>query len=82
MDYNSKLGKAKRLIAKADAILIGAGAGLSTSAGLMYSGNEFKRDFNDFISKYGITDLYTSSFYSFGTEEERWAYWAKHIYKK
>ncbi len=74
------LEKAKNLIEKADYILIGAGAGLSTSAGLEYSGKRFEENFKEFIIKYHFTDMYTSSFYNFETEEEKWAYWAKHIY--
>ena len=66
-------------IDQADAVLIGAGAGLSTAAGLDYSGSEFRRAFADLIAKYGFTDLYTSSFYPFPTEEERWAYWSRHV---
>lgn len=72
--------KIKKWLEEADYILIGAGAGLSESAGLHYSGKKFRHDFIDYIKKYRITDLYTSSFYPFKTEEERWAYWAKHIY--
>lgn len=53
---------------------------MSESAGIHYSGEKFERDFKDYIKKYKITDLYTSSFYPFKTEEERWAYWSKHIY--
>lgn len=70
----------KKLIEDADAILIGAGAGLSESAGYHYAGEKFQHDFKEFIKKYGFTDLYTSSFYPFASEEEKWAYWAKHIY--
>lgn len=69
----------KKLIDEADCILIGAGAGLSTAAGINYAGDEFKENFDDFIKKYNFTDLYTSSFYDFDTQEEYWAYWAKHI---
>lgn len=72
--------KIKKWIDEADAIIIGAGAGLSDAAGIHYSGEKFNNDFSDFIKKYGIKDLYTSSFYPFKTEEEKWAYWAKHIY--
>lgn len=62
-----------------DAVLIGAGAGLSAAAGIDYSGEAFRREFDEYINRYGFTDLYTSSFYPFETEEERWAYWAKHV---
>ncbi|MBR3898502.1 MAG: Sir2 silent information regulator family NAD-dependent deacetylase [Bacilli bacterium] len=74
------INKIKKWIDEADAIIIGAGAGLSDAAGIHYSGEKFEEDFKDFIKKYGFKDLYTSSFYQFKTEEERWAYWAKHIY--
>lgn len=73
------LNRAKQLIDRADTVLIGAGAGLSAAAGLRYSGPKFEHDFADFIRRYGITDLYSSSFYPFRTEEERWACWARHI---
>ena len=72
--------KVKEIIKNADSILIGAGAGLSTAAGINYAGEDFKREFAPFIRKYGFTDLYTSSFYDFNSQEEYWAYWAKHIY--
>lgn len=72
--------KIKELIENADSILIGAGAGLSTAAGINYAGEDFQRAFKPFIEKYGFTDLYTSSFYDFETEEEYWAYWANHIH--
>lgn len=73
------LNDIKKLIEQADCILIGAGAGLSTSAGINYAGDEFEKEFAPFIKKYGFTDLYTASFYEFETEEEKWAYFAKHI---
>ena len=75
-----KVEKVKDLIKKADYILIGAGSGLSTSAGIEYSGKRFEDNFQDFIEKYNFTDMYTSSFYDFETEEEKWAYWSKHMY--
>ena len=71
--------KIKKLIGNSDAILIGAGAGLSSSAGIDYSKEKFKKKFPELVSAYGMTDMYTSSFYEFNTEEERWSYWAKHI---
>ena len=64
----------------AEAIVVGAGAGLSTSAGFTYSGERFERHFADFIGKYGFTDMYSAGFYPFPTEEEKWAYWSRHIY--
>lgn len=67
--------KVKKWIDEAECIIIGAGAGLSESAGIHYSGEKFDHDFKDYIKKYQMTDLYTSSFYPFKTEEERWAYW-------
>lgn len=76
---NSKIQSALDAIEQADAILIGAGAGLSDAAGLKYSGERFTKNFAPFIAKYKMDDLYSSSFYPFTTEEERWAYWAKHI---
>lgn len=77
--YKKRIAAARKAMAAADYVLIGAGAGLSAAAGLDYGGMRFKREFSEFIERYGFTDLYTSSFYDFPTEEERWAYWAKHI---
>ena len=74
------LEQARQWLSEADYILIGAGAGLSAAAGLLYSGEDFEREFAEWIRRYGITDLYSSSFYPFETEEERWAYWARHIW--
>ena len=59
--------------------MIGAGAGLSTSAGLTYSGERFQKNFGDFIQKYGIQDMYSGGFYPFETLEEHWAWWSRHI---
>lgn len=76
----NNINKIKKWIDECDAIIIGAGAGLSEASGVHYSGEKFNKDFKDFIKKYKFTDLYTSSFYPFKTEEEKWAYWSKHIY--
>ncbi len=70
----------KNEIQKADAIVIGAGAGLSTSAGFTYSGERFEKYFSDFIKEYGIRDMYSGGFYPFPNDEIRWAWWARHIY--
>ena len=64
----------------ADAVLFGAGAGLSTAAGLTYSGARFQKYFSDFAQKYGIQDIYSGGFYPFGTLEEYWAWWSRHIF--
>ena len=70
----------RQAIEEADHIIIGAGSGLSTAAGIDYAGEDFQREFAPWIERYGITDQYSSSFYPFETEEEKWAYWAKHIW--
>ena len=67
-------------IGTADAIVIGAGAGLSTAAGLTYSGERFDRYFYDFKERFGIRDMYSGGFYPFPDAETRWAWWARHIY--
>ena len=70
----------KEKIAKADAVVIGAGAGLSTSAGFTYSGMRFEQYFSDFSKKYDFSDMYSGGFYPFETLEEHWAYWSRYIY--
>jgi len=70
----------KEAIKYAEAIVIGAGAGLSTSAGLTYDGIQFKQNFSEFIVKYGMEDMYSAGFYPFDTQEEKWAYWSRHIF--
>ena len=74
-----KLQQAKEQIAQADAILIGAGSGLSTAASLTYDGERFERLFGDFGERYGITDMYSGGFYPFDTLEEYWAWWSRHV---
>jgi len=70
----------KNKIQNADAVVIGAGSGLSTSAGFTYSGERFEKYFFDFIKEYGIRDMYSGGFYPFPNDEIRWAWWARHIY--
>ncbi len=77
--FADKIEKARNALKQADAIIIGAGAGLSTAGGITYSGQRFEENFRDFITKYGMTDMYTAGFYPFKTEEEKWAYWSRHI---
>lgn len=67
-------------INSADAVVIGAGAGLSTSAGFTYSGERFDKYFFDFAKRFGIRDMYSGGFYPFPDDETRWAWWARHIY--
>lgn len=64
---------------RAEAVLIGGGAGLSAAAGIDYAGDGFRRAFADYIARYGFTNLYSSGFYEFPTEGERWARWARHV---
>ncbi|BDZ79247.1 hypothetical protein Lac3_04560 [Claveliimonas bilis] len=74
-----KIEKLKQEIETADAIVIGAGAGLSASAGMSYSGERFEKNFADFQEKYGIQDMYSGGFYPYDTLEEYWAWWSRHI---
>ena len=67
-------------LAEAEAIVVGAGAGLSTSAGFTYAGERFERTFADFEARYGFHDMYSGGFYPFATPEERWAYWSRNIW--
>ena len=79
-DRKSELELLRAALDEADAVVVGAGAGLSTSAGLTYAGERFERLFGDFIERYGFTDMYTAGFYPFDTLEEQWAYWSRHIW--
>ena len=75
-----QIERLKKEIDTADAIVIGAGAGLSTSAGFTYSGERFDKYFFDFAKRFGIRDMYSGGFYPFPDDETRWAWWARHIY--
>ena len=75
-----QIERLKQALETADAVLIGAGAGLSTSAGLTYNGERFERYFSDFHQKYRITDMYSGGFYPYDTLEEYWAWWSRHIF--
>ena len=78
--WREQLSMIKRQLKQADAVVIGAGAGMSAAAGLTYSGERFEKNFRDFISRYGIQDMYSAGFYPFPTQREKWAYWSRHIY--
>lgn len=77
---SADIQRLRREFDEADAVVIGAGAGLSTSAGFTYSGRRFEENFADFISAYGFRDMYSGGFYQFDTLEEHWAYWSRYIY--
>lgn len=79
-DYLEQIKKLSVAIKNADCIVIGAGSGLSTSAGFVYSGERFKKYFSDFEEKYGFHDMYSGGFYNYKTPEEFWAYWSRYIY--
>lgn len=77
--FSEQIERLKKALGETDAIVIGAGAGLSTSAGLTYDGERFEQNFGDFAKKYGIRDIYSGGFYPFPTLEEYWAWWSRHI---
>lgn len=77
--FKSRIKKAKKAIDSCEYILVGGGAGLSTSAGIEYNGERFSNNFKDFINKYGLNDMYSATFYPFKSEEERWAYLSRHV---
>lgn len=78
--FSTEIERLKNEIETADAIVIGAGAGLSTAAGFTYSGERFEKYFSDFIEKYNFRDMYSGGFYPFESLEEHWAYWSRYIY--
>lgn len=78
--YSAQIDRLKRELETADAIVVGAGAGLSASAGFVYDGERFHRFFADFEEKYGFRDMYSGGFYPFESAEEHWAYWSRFIY--
>ena len=79
-NVSDNIEKLKEKIRTADAVVIGAGAGLSTAAGFTYSGERFEKYFSDFRKKYGFEDMYSGGFYTYKTPEEHWAYWSRYIF--
>nr|WP_296957984.1 Sir2 silent information regulator family NAD-dependent deacetylase [uncultured Mediterraneibacter sp.] len=79
-DCSEQIKKLRDELEQADAVLIGAGAGMSTSAGLTYGGERFEKHFSDFKERYGIQDMYSGGFYPYNTLEEYWAWWSRQIY--
>lgn len=78
-NYLEQISRLKNEIENVDAIVVGAGAGMSTSAGFYYDGERFEKYFFDFRKKYGFTDMYSGGFYPYDTLEEYWAWWSRHI---
>ena len=79
MNSWAQTDKLREALDRADAVVVGAGAGLSTSAGFTYDGERFARHFSDFAAKYGFHDMYSGGFYPYATPEEFWAYWSRNI---
>ncbi len=79
-DFSQSIDELKAALDNADAVLVGAGSGLSTSAGFTYSGERFAEHFSDFHKKYGFSDMYSGGFYPYSTLEEFWAFWARNIF--
>ena len=79
-NYSDNIQRLKHAIDEADAVVIGAGAGLSTSAGFTYSGERFEKYFSEFREKYGFDDMYAGGFYPYKTPEEKWAFWSRYIF--
>ena len=77
---SEQIERLKAALQDCDAVVIGAGAGLSTAAGFTYTGERFEKYFSDFAQKYGIQDMYSGGFYPFPTQEEFWAYWSRYIF--
>ena len=78
--YSDKIERLKKEMKQADAVIIGAGSGLSPSAGFTYTGERFDKYFRDFAEKYHFSDMYSGGFYPYNTLEEHWAYWSRYIY--
>ena len=79
-DCSAQIEQLKDALCNADAVIIGAGAGLSAAAGFTYSGERYEKYFSDFEKKYGFGDMYSGGFYPFPTPEEYWAYWSRYIF--
>ena len=78
-NFSTQIDKLRAALAMADAVVVGAGAGLSTAAGYTYSGPRFSRLFGDFAARYGLSDMYSGGFYPYDTLEEHWAFWSRYV---
>lgn len=79
-DSSADVENLRLALSDADTVVVGAGSGLSTSAGFTYTGERFEKYFGDFARKYGFRDMYSGGFYPFDSLEEHWAYWSRYIY--
>ena len=79
LNFSAQIDKLRAALAMADAVVVGAGAGLSTAAGYTYSGPRFSRLFGDFAARYGFSDMYSGGFYPYDTLEEHWAFWSRYV---
>ena len=77
---SAQIERLKTALRDCDTVVIGAGSGLSTAAGFIYTGERFEKYFSDFAQKYGIQDMYSGGFYPFPTQETFWAYWSRYIF--
>ena len=78
--YSDNIKRLREALGAAEAVVVGAGAGLSTSAGFVYTGERFEKYFSDFAARYGFRDMYSGGFYPFASPEEFWAYWSRYIF--
>lgn len=78
-NFSTQIDRLRAALAMADAVVVGAGAGLSTAAGYTYSGPRFSRLFGDFTARYGFSDMYSGGFYPYDTLEEHWAFWSRYV---
>lgn len=79
-NYSEQIKRLQAALQECEAVVIGAGSGLSTAAGYTYTGERFQKYFGDFAEKYGIRDMYSGGFYPFPTQEEFWGYWSRYIF--
>ncbi|WP_307975355.1 Sir2 family NAD-dependent protein deacetylase [uncultured Parolsenella sp.] len=77
--FSAQIDRLRAALAEAEAIVVGAGAGLSTAAGYTYSGERFERLFGDFAARYGFSDMYAGGFYPYDSLEEYWAFWSRYV---
>lgn len=75
-----EIGRLAKALRDCESVVVGAGAGLSTAAGLTYTGERFERYFADFATGYRFRDMYSGGFYPYATPEEHWAYWSRYIW--